>query len=332
MASTVGRGDTDDAWRGSVKIGVHLGNNGASATASSIASIAARAEELGFDSVWVSDHVAIPTRISSVYPYGPPGSFNPDDTQNFWEAFAVLAFVAGMTKRVELGSSVIVLPQRPPLLIAKQWATLDALSGGRTILGIGAGWMREEFDALGFGSAFDRRGPATDEAIRIFRSVWTTDGDVEFHGEVYQFDPIRMLPKPARPGGLPIWVGGHGKRSIRRAAELGDGWQPLRISTAELEPLIGYLREQLARYGRQPADVTISLGVLAHPPGHGPADAANEWELAGDPAACAEKLRRYQQAGVEHLLVSCPRGSSTAAILDAYEFVAREVRTRLEAR
>jgi probable F420-dependent oxidoreductase len=314
-----------------VKIGIHLGNNGASASASSIATLAARAEELGFDSVWVSDHIAIPTAISSVYPYGPPGSFSPEHTQNFWEAFSVLAFVAGMTKRVELGTSVIVLPQRPPLLIAKQWATLDQLSGGRTILGVGAGWMREEFDALGFSSQFDRRGVATDEAINIFRSAWTADGPIEHHGQAYQFDPILMLPKPARPGGLPIWIGGHGKRSIRRAAELGDGWQPLRISTGELTPLIGYLHEQLERYNRPKDAVTISLGVLAAPPGTKSTEDAEEWELAGDPDACAEKLRRFQQAGVEHFLVNCARGASTAAMLEAYEFVAREVRPRLAA-
>ncbi|MFN8632706.1 MAG: LLM class F420-dependent oxidoreductase [Chloroflexota bacterium] len=313
-----------------MKIGIHLGNNGASASAESIATLAARAEELGFDSVWVSDHIAIPTQIESVYPYGPPGSFSPEHTQNFWEAFSVLAFVAGMTKRVELGTSVIVLPQRPPLLIAKQWATLDALSGGRAILGVGAGWMREEFDALGFGGLFDKRGVATDEAIRTFRAAWTTDGPIEMAGQAYQFKPVLMWPKPARPGGLPIWIGGHGRRSIRRAAELGDGWQPLRISSEEITGHLGYLHQQLERYGRKPSDVTVSLGVLAST--HGSNAGAAEWELAGDPDQCADKVVRYVKAGVEHFLVNCPRGSSLAAMLEAYEFVAREVRPRLEAR
>ena len=314
-----------------MKIGIHLGNNGASASASSIATLAARAEELGFDSVWVSDHIAIPTRIESQYPYGPPGSFSPEHTQNFWEAFAVLAFVAGMTTRVQLGTSVIVLPQRPPLLIAKQWATLDALSGGRTILGVGAGWMREEFAALGFGHTFDRRGVATDEAINIFRSVWTADGPVEAHGAAYDFDPVLMWPKPARSGKLPIWIGGHGRRSIRRAAELGDGWQPLRISVEELNGHLSYLRELLGRYGRQPSEVTVSLGVQALPPGTRSGVASEEWELTGDPDASAEKLKRYAAIGVEHYLVNCPRGSALTAMLEAYEYVAREVRPRVEA-
>ena len=311
-----------------MKIGIHLGNNGLSATADSIATLAAKAEELGFDSVWVSDHVAIPTEIESQYPYGPPGSFTPAHTQNFWEAFAVLAFVAGMTKRVELGTSVIVVPQRPPLLIAKQWATLDQLSGGRCILGVGAGWMREEFEALGFGHTFGPRGKATDEAIHLFRAAWTTDGPIEAHGEVYDVNPVLMWPKPARRGKLPIWIGGHGRRSIRRAAELGDGWQPLRISVEELSGHIGYLREQLQRYNRRPEDVTISLGVTAVPGGK---TDVPEWELAGDPDASAEKLRRYAAAGVQHFLVNTPRGTSVPATLEAYEYVAREVRPRVEA-
>src|SRR5258707_14987615 len=109
---------------------------------------------------------------------------------------------------MERGSSVIVLPKRPPLLTAKQWATLDALSGGRTILGVGAGWMREEFEALGFGHVFDKRGPATDEQIRILRSAWTSNGPISSDGEVYTFGPVLMRPKPARPGGLPIWIRG----------------------------------------------------------------------------------------------------------------------------
>lgn len=311
-----------------MKIGLHLGNNGPAASAESIATLAQRAEALGLDSVWVSDHVAIPTSITSTYPYGPPGSFNPEAARNFWEPFAVLAYVAGLTRRLELGTSVIVVPQRPPLLIAKQWATLDALSGGRVILGVGAGWMREEFEALGYGDLFDRRGVALDEAIRIMRTCWLETGPVEHHGATYDIRPVLMDPKPARPGGIPVWVGGHGKRSIRRAAELGDGWQPLRISTDELRPLLAYLDEQLAHYGRRREQVTLSIGLLAQPPGSG--DAATEFELAGSADQCAAKLRAYRDLGFEHIMLSTVRGSSLNATLDAVEFVARDVRHLLE--
>jgi alkanesulfonate monooxygenase SsuD/methylene tetrahydromethanopterin reductase-like flavin-dependent oxidoreductase (luciferase family) len=191
--------------------------------------------------------------------------------------------------------------------------------------------MREEFDALGFGQVFDRRGAATDEAIKILRAAWTTQGDVSFEGEVYRFQPVRMLPKPARPGGVPIWIGGHGRRSIRRAAELGDGWHPLRIPVDEVRPSIDYLHEQLRRYGRRPEDVILSMGLTVWPPGGGPEGEPQEWELAGDPDACAEKLRRYQAVGITDFLIGASRGSSANALLEAIEFVAREVRPRAEA-
>ncbi|MCO6003564.1 LLM class flavin-dependent oxidoreductase [Actinoallomurus purpureus] len=177
---------------------------------------------------------------------------------------------------------------------------------------------------------FDRRGLATDEAIRILRSVWTTSTAVGFEGDVYRFEPMLMEPKPARPGGLPIWIGGHGKRSIRRAAELGDGWLPFRLPVDELTKHLAYLREQLALYGRRREDVTVAVNVVAHPSGSDPGGHAADWDLVGDADACAEKLRRYQQAGVEHFLVKCPHGSSTAAMVETYEVIAREVRPRLE--
>ncbi|MEU8078857.1 TIGR03619 family F420-dependent LLM class oxidoreductase [Catellatospora citrea] len=315
-----------------MKIGIHLGNYGATASAGSIASLAVRAEDLGFDSVWVSDHLAIPPEITSAYPSAlPTDAFTSANSRNFWEAFAVLSFVAGMTRRVELGTSVIALPLRPPLLIAKQWATLDALSGGRAILGVSVGWLREEFAALGFDALFDQRGPASDEAIRILRSAWTADGAAGFQGEVYRFEPVLMEPKPARAGGVPIWIGGQGRRALRRAAELGDGWQPFRVGPAELAGHLAYLHEQLDRYGRRSEDVTVSVNVVANPPGRVPDAQAAEWELSDDAQRCAEQLRNYEQAGVGHFLVHPAPGLSTAATLEAYEFVAREVRPLVEA-
>jgi probable F420-dependent oxidoreductase len=315
-----------------VKIGIHLGNNSASATASSISTLAVLAEELGFDSVWASDHVVIPSKIAGEQPAGRLGVYDPDDLQNYWEAFAVLAFAAGLTKRVELGATVIVLPQREPLLVAKQWATLDQLSGGRTILGVGVGWNREEFQALGAGDNFDRRGLATDEAIQVYRAAWNTNGDVSFAGKVYQFDPIRFLPKPARAGGPPIWVGGSARPSIRRAAQYGDGWHPLRTSVEGLQAGKAQLHEQLARFGRRPDDVTISVLVTAYAPGHGPDESAPDYILSGDPDAIADKLHRYAQAGVEHVVINCPRGAPVSAMQEAYALIAREVRPRLDAR
>src|SRR5262249_19084766 len=155
-----------------------------------------------------------------------------------------LAFLAGRTSRVQLGVSVLVAPQRPVLLSAKQWATLDALAGGRTILGVGTGWLREEFEALG-AATFAQRGTALDEALRIFRTAWSQPGPVAFAGEVYRFAPLRADPKPVRAGGPPIWIGGHGRRALRRAAELGDGWDGVRMGLDELRAALATLEDLL---------------------------------------------------------------------------------------
>jgi len=309
-----------------MKIGVHLAASGVWASPETIVPLGERADELGFDSVWVSDHVVVPSRIDeSKYPYGPPGTFSPDKSQNFFEPFAVLAYIAGRTRRVALGTSVLVLPQRQPLVVAKQWATLDALSGGRMILGVGAGWMREEFAALGV-DTFERRGAATDEAIRLYREVWTRQGDVTFEGEVYRFDPLRAMPKPAQAGGPPIWVGGHGRRSIRRAAELGDGWHAIRIGLDDLRGSIATLHEMLGRYGRRPEDVVVSTVCNVYAPGARPDGEPQEWDLVGEPERMAETLRRYETVGVEHVVLNAFPRDSVTPMLEAVELVAREVR------
>src|SRR6266542_1566639 len=298
-----------------MKIGVHLANGGPRTSPETIIPLAVRAEELGYDSVWVSDHVVIPSRIDdSNYPYGPPGTFTPESRQNFFEAFAVLAFIAGRTRRVLLGTSVLVLPQRQPLVVAKQWATLDALSGGRAILGVGAGFMREQFEALGM-DTFDRRGAATDEAIRLFRAAWAQGAEVSFTGDVYRFQPVWFLPKPARPGGPPIWVGGNGRRSIRRAAELGDGWHTVRIGLDELRTGVATLHELLDRNGRQPTDVVVSAKFRLYAPGTGPRGEPHESELTGSAEMMAAKLRSYREAGLQDMVVDPTQHDAPAAAL-----------------
>jgi probable F420-dependent oxidoreductase len=311
-----------------MKIGVNVQNGAPWASAESIGTLGTRAEELGFDSVWVSDHVVIPDRIESTYPYGGPGTFTPANRSNYFEPLAVLAFLAGRTQRAQLGVSVLVVPQRPPLLAAKQWATLDALAGGRTILGVGAGWMREEFAALG-AETFERRGKALDEAIRIFRTVWSQPGAVSFEGEVYRFDPVHADPKPAQSGGPPIWIGGHGRRSLRRAAELGNGWQGVRMGLAEFGAARATLEELLGRYDRRLDDLELAMTLAAYAPGKRPADEPADADLVGSAAEMAEQVRRYAALGIRHVLLQPQPQDSTASVVEAIEFFAREVRPQL---
>ncbi len=311
-----------------INIGVLVVNNRPWVTADTIVSLGTRAEALGFDSLWVADQVVIPSRLEPSYPYGTTQHYDIEGNQNFFEALTVLTYLAGRTSRVQLGTSVLVVPYRQPLVVAKQWATLDAFSGGRTILGVGAGFMREQFEALGV-DTFDRRGAATDEAIRLFRAVWAPDAEVSFTGEVYRFPPLRFLPKPVRPGGPPIWVGGNGRRSIRRAAELGDGWHSVRIGLDELRTGVATLHELLDRNGRQPTDVVVSAKFRVYAPGTGPRGEPHESELTGSAEKMAAKLRSYREAGLQDMVVDPTQHDAPAAALEAIEFFAREVRPLL---
>ena len=312
-----------------MKIGVHVVNACPWATAESIVSLGTRAEMLGFDSLWVSDQVVIPSELRSSFGYRATGQYDIEANQNFFEALSVLTYLAGRTSRVHLGTSVLVLPYRQPLVVAKQWATLDALSGGRTVLGVGAGFMREQFAVLGM-DMYDQRGSATDEAIQLFRTVWAAGAEVSFTGELYRFQPVRFLPKPARPGGPPIWVGGNGRRSIRRAAELGDGWHPVRIGVSELRSGVATLHELLDRNGRQPADVIISAKFRSYSPGTGPRGEPHESELIGRAEMIAEKIRSYQDVGLQYLVLDPTQHSASAEALEAIEFFAHEVQPLLD--
>lgn len=312
-----------------MQIGVHVVNARPWATAETIVALGTRAEALAFDSLWVSDQVVIPSALSPSFTYGASGNYDIEANQNFFEAISVLTYLAGRTSRIGLGTSVLVLPYRQPLVVAKQWATLDALSGGRTILGVGAGFMGEQFEALGV-DLFERRGAATDEAIRLLRAAWAPGAEVSFSGEVYRFPPVRFLPKPVRPGGPPIWVGGNARRSIRRAAELGDGWHTVRIGVEELRGGVAALHQFLAENGRKPADVTISAKFRLYRPGAGPRDAPHESELLGTAEVIAGKIRRYREAGLQYLVLDPTQHDTPAEALEAISFFAAEVRPLLD--
>src|SRR5213083_3291363 len=170
-----------------MEFGCHLPVYGPAATRETLLAFARRMEALGYDSLWASDHIVIPWRITSKYPYNETGDFPLPPTANFLEPLTALAVVAGATERLQLGTTVLVLPHRHPVLAAKALATLDHLSGGRVILGAGVGWMREEVELLG--APFDARGAWSDEAIRIMRACWR-DERTRFHGRFFTFDDM----------------------------------------------------------------------------------------------------------------------------------------------
>src|SRR5213083_2051593 len=235
--------------------GYHLPIWGSAATRDTLLTLARRAEALGFDSVWASDHVVIPFEIRSRYRYNATGDFPLSADTTFLEPLTALAMVAGVTERARLGTTVLVLPHRHPVLAAKTLATLDHLSGGRVILGAGVGWMREEIELLG--APFDARGAWSDEAIRIMRACWR-DERARFHGRFFSFDDIGCFPKPVR-GDIPIWMGGHSKPALRRIVALADGWHAAFPTAAGLESGLAELRAECATQKRRFEDLAITL-------------------------------------------------------------------------
>jgi probable F420-dependent oxidoreductase len=247
-----------------MKFGCHLPIWGPGATREALITLARRVEAMGLDSVWASDHVVIPLEIRSRYPYNASGDFPLPPTANFLEPLTALALVAGATERVQLGTTVLVLPHRHPVLAAKTLATLDHLAPGRVILGAGVGWMREEIELLG--APYDRRGAWTDEAIRIMRACWQNER-VSFRGEFFSFPEVGFAPRPAR-GAIPIWIGGHTPRAMRRVAELGDGWHAAFATPPAMREGLAKLRDACAKVSRDPATITLSvrMGLPARRP------------------------------------------------------------------
>ena len=254
-----------------MKSGIYLieSANGVSPAAASLsdpaylAGVARAAEAAGLDSVWIPDHVVIPVEYRSRYPYqsydGDTFERYPWDETAFPEPLTALTFAAAVTERVELCTGVVILPERNPVFLAKQVATVDRLSGGRLRLGVGIGWLREEFDAVGI--PWERRGRRTDEAIEAMRALWTQD-EASYAGATVAFERIRCRPAPVRPYGVPIVVGGHSEASARRAGRLGDGFLPIVASgdsfADETRHLLGVMRDAALQAGRDPDAVEIS--------------------------------------------------------------------------
>ena len=220
------------------------------------ATFARLVEGLGFESLWTVEHVVMAREYDSVYPYDPSGRspFTADVAQPdppIW-----LAYVAAATERIRLATGVLILPQRNPLILAKEAATLDRLSGGRLELGIGVGWVREESEALGVG--FDGRGKRADEWIQVMQTVWR-ERVASFDGTYLRFRAVTCEPRPVQPGGIPIVVGGHSKAAARRAGRYGDGFYPLGVSAEKLSELRAIMTESAQAAGRDPRAIELTL-------------------------------------------------------------------------
>jgi probable F420-dependent oxidoreductase len=227
--------------------------------------LATAAETAGFESLVVIEHVVWPTHYTSRYPYSPTGRLPGGPETKLPDPLIWMAFALAATTRLRCMTGILILPQRNPVVLAKELATLDFMSGGRLELGIGVGWLEEEFEALGV--PFERRGARTDDYIAAMRALWAAD-DASHHGKFVSFSGMSCNPKPVK-GRIPIHVGGHSEAAARRAATVGDGFFPATGAQVDIAPIIAFMRRAAAERGRDPASIEITTGCPGALPGSG---------------------------------------------------------------
>ncbi|MYC38942.1 MAG: LLM class F420-dependent oxidoreductase [Chloroflexi bacterium] len=216
--------------------------------------MAKKAEELGFESIWYAEHPAVPVESDSPFPA--TGGEIPWTYSHFTDPYIALARASGATSTIKLGTGITLVPERNPLLLAKEIATLDRFSGGRFLFGIGTGWLREETEI--FGGDFEHRWTQTREALEVMKELWTKD-EAEYHGKYFNFPPVKSYPKPTQQPHPPIIIGGMARNVLRRIVSHADGWLPNRVTPAEVEDSRRRLDAMAAEVGRDPKSITISV-------------------------------------------------------------------------
>ena len=283
--------------------------------------LALAAEDSGFDSIWVPDRTVFPTDIATRYPgrFGAPGSI--PDSQQVLEPMTAMSFLAGSTSRIKLGFNVLVLPFRNPVLNAKMITTLDVLSGGRVIFGVGVGWMPEEFEAMS--ASYGERGALTDEHIEMFKALCASEV-AEYDGRHFHLSKKVFYPRPLQKPHRPIWIGGKSRAALRRVARLGDGWLPIGLTPDEVAKGGQVLRQLCEEAGRDPGTAKLGLntGVNIGEPQRSPD--GERVPLTGQVADIIDDVRRYRDAGLELLVISMTQVESDAS-LDGMKRYAEEV-------
>lgn len=262
-----------------MKFGVILPNYGAGMGRLAVVDTALAAETMGYDSVWTTDHMALPE--SEAGPYNP-----------ILEALTTLAYLAGSTARIRLGISALVLPQRSPLEVAKEIATLDVLSGRRAMLTVGIGWSQGEYTNLGH--EFKNRGARMDEAVQVLRTAWRGSRVISYQGQHYNFEKASFAPGPIQAGGPPLWVAGNSPKALRRAVMLSDGWHPTSMPPAELERMLRVVRPLLLN---RPFTVAPRLSITFET-AEGP-----DIALSGGSEQIVEQIKAYRQAGINYAVL-----------------------------
>lgn len=309
-----------------MRYGFYLPTRGPTATRDGVLTLAREGERLGLHSAMIADHVVFPVTSESAYPYTldrkhPGGG-------DALETFSILGVVAGATEKLRLVTSVLVLPYRNPVLTAKMVASLDVLSGGRFTLGVGVGWLKEEFEALA-SPDFDKRGAVTDEWLAIFKQLWTTS-PASFNGKFYSYADIRAEPFPLQKPHPPIWVGGHSPAALRRTARHGDGWHPVGAIAAsplppdEMRAHLATLKRLTEAEGRDFSALTISYKAPLYDTAVPDRDGTQR-SFSGSAAEIADDIRSFAAIGVHELIFDF-RGQSTTESVERLQRFAAEVK------
>ena len=319
-----------------MKYGFTIPGSGPISAPESMRALVRSGEDLGFETVVCPDHILFPKEISSPYPYNQQSVHPGTVGCACLDQLTVLAFIAGQTTTLRLGTSVMIVPHRNPIVAAKALATLDVLSNGRVTLGVGAGWLKEEFETLDL-PAFEETGAVTDEYIRALIELWTSD-DPTFEGKYVNFSKIHFLPKPVQKPHIPIWVGGESNRAIRRAARMGNAWHPLGsnpnfpLNTPELLKVsMDRLAARTEREGRDSKDVEVVFRVSTFDP---ESDGSEGIPFADPPDKVTEDIRTYEALGVTNLIfdfggVASSRVGNPSAIIAMQEALALQVWPRV---
>jgi probable F420-dependent oxidoreductase len=310
--------------------GFSIPTRGAVATTETIDAFAKRGEALGFRYFAIADHIVIPQSIASPYPYTNDRKMTGAASGDCLDPLSVMAYLAASTTKARLLTSVMVIPHRQPVVAAKMLATIDVLSGGRVTVGCGAGWMAEEFAAIG-APPFAERGKVTDEYLAIFKELWTNDTP-RFEGKYARFSNISFLPKPVQKPHPPLWIGGESPAAMRRAARIGDGWYPVGSNPeyplntiARYRAAVASLRGQAEQNGRNGASIDLAYWANWYRENQTVTTEDGERHLmTGSTDAVVDDIGRLGEVGVKHCLLNFQR-STLAASLEAMERFAADV-------
>ena len=303
-------------------IGISLPTVGPAGEREFVLDVARAAERLGFHSVWTTDHIAFPKVRTTEYPYQESTTelaFSPG--MDWLDPIAVMGVVAGATERITIGTSVLVVPYRHPVVLAQELASLDRLSEGRIVLGVGSGWMDQEFAAVGVPKR--ERGARTDESIDLIHRLWEATGPISFDGRFWRLDEVVLASRPHRPGGPPVMVGGNSEPALRRAGRLGDGWLGFEVFVDQVPDKRETLARAAKEAGRDPTAITLSVRRGLVPPFEVSNFLPDRRSIQGPPEDVAAELGAYAAEGVS--LVVLDLAFIVPDIMATMEWLAAEV-------